>query len=80
MKQTLFLLVALLMTACGANSQAKNDSSEMHCLHPEERGPEFPGGEKALYAFIDSIMRYPEEALDYHIIDEIYQPRDKQAK
>ena len=84
MKQTLFLLVALLMTACGANSQTKNDidddfrvqteddSSEMHCCHICGSGPEFPGGENALYAFIDSVMRYPEEALEYHIEGRIY--------
>ena len=72
MKQTLFLLAALLMTACGVNSQTINDSAEGCCVHVEEHQPEFPGGMEALYTFIDSIMRYPEEALDYHIEGRIY--------
>lgn len=41
-------------------------------LRAQEINPAFPGGEEALYKFIDSNLRYPEEALDYHIEGRVF--------
>ena len=41
-------------------------------LCAQEKDPEFPGGLKAFYAFIDSNLCYPQEALDYHIEGRVY--------
>ncbi len=58
MRHKLFLLTALIATTGN--------------LYAQDIEPEFPGGIMALYNFIDSNLRYPTEALDYHIEGKIY--------
>ncbi|MBR1549764.1 MAG: energy transducer TonB [Bacteroidales bacterium] len=41
-----------------------------YCVHEHE--PEFPGGMEALYAYLDSAVRYPQVALDYGIEGKIF--------
>lgn len=57
MKRTIIL--PLLLLALGS-------------LRAQEKDPEFPGGLQAFYAFIDSNLCYPQEALDYHIEGRVY--------
>ena len=68
MKQKLFLLAALLLLPFGARAQ--NEDTHIFC--PAEKEPEFPGGMKALYNYLGEKLRYPEEALDYHIEGKLY--------
>ena len=41
-----------------------------YCVHEYE--PEFPGGMEALYAYLDSAVRYPQVALDHRIEGKLY--------
>ena len=68
MKQSLFLLAALLLLPFGARAQ--NEDTHIFC--PAEKEPEFPGGMKAFYNYLGEKLRYPEEALDYHIEGKLY--------
>lgn len=68
MKRYFTLLGALMVLVFGA--WAQNEDSNIYC--PFEKEPEFPGGMEALYNYLGEKLRYPEEALDYHIEGKIY--------
>lgn len=75
MRKHLLLPTLLLLALCGyaqtPDSSASTDTSiGNYCL--QEWEPEFPGGMKALYAYLDSAVRYPQVALDHHIEGKIY--------
>jgi hypothetical protein len=67
MKPTFILLAALLLPF---GAWAQNEDTHIFC--PFEKEPEFPGGMEALYNYLGEKLRYPEEALDYHIEGKIY--------
>ncbi len=68
MKPTFILLAALLLLPFGVRAQ--NEDTHIFC--PAEKEPEFPGGMKAFYNYLGEKLRYPEEALDYHIEGKLY--------
>ncbi len=67
MKPTFILLAALLLPF---GAWAQNEDTHIFC--PFEKEPEFPGGMEALYNYLGEKLRYPEEALDYHIEGKLY--------
>lgn len=62
MKKLTLILATLLMTASYATAQEDNDNDEFigFIQFPEE--PEFPGGIDSLCKFLNSNLKYPEDA------------------
>ncbi len=63
-------LLVLLFTFLMSNAQdtIKKNSAEKDVAYTIiEEMPRFPGGEKGMYSFINSTIRYPERAMENHI-------------
>lgn len=57
------LAVLAVVAAAGLTAQADNsDRNEVYSLGEVGVKPEYPGGEEAMYAFIDTSLNYPEIA------------------
>lgn len=62
MKKLALILTTLLMTASYATAQEDNDNDEFICGTFIGKSPEFPGGTDSLYKFLESNLKYPEDA------------------
>ena len=73
MKKALIIGAALLLLATTASAQnvdTANHSDELFVKYEED--PEFPGGLKALYKFIEENMQYPQIAAENCIGGRVY--------
>lgn len=62
MKKLTLILATLLMAASYATAQEDNDNDEFICGTFISNSPEFPGGTDSLYKFLESNLKYPEDA------------------
>jgi len=62
MKKLALILATLLMTVSYATAQENYNNDEFICGTFISNSPEFPGGTDSLYKFLESNLKYPEDA------------------
>ncbi|MBQ3895624.1 MAG: energy transducer TonB [Paludibacteraceae bacterium] len=62
MKKLTLILVTLLMTVSYATAQEEDNNDAEDAVYTPEKGPEFPGGDQALFKFLSSNLKYPSDA------------------
>ena len=62
MKKLALILATLLMTVSYATAQEDKDKDEIIGFNQFTKEPEFPGGTDSLYKFLESNLKYPEDA------------------
>jgi len=68
--RTLFLLLLTLTYSYAASAQKKEKEAEFYTI--VETMPLYPGGDKALLAFVGSTVEYPKKAKDASITGVVY--------
>lgn len=62
MKKLALILVTLLMAAPYATAQEEDNNDAEDVVQTPEKRPEFPGGTDALFKFLSSNLKYPDDA------------------
>ena len=73
-------IAMLLILACARNTETKNEISKGQIINDEgsdiftvvEQMPKFPGGNKALFKFLNKNIKYPEEARKQEISGRVF--------
>ena len=62
MKKLTLILATLLMTVSYATAQEEDNNDAEDAVYTPEKRPEFPGGTDALFKFLSSNLKYPDDA------------------